>query len=405
MRAVFVSDVNPDRGHIYGLRISSFARAMARRGHQIVILCPAKLSSNNAQPQCSLAEKLAKHDWSEPLRLTAQPANHRLLAATRNPGLPAIVRRPVTGYLFAFEGGVDGDWEQGARPLAKTLAKEFAPEIVWTVFGNSSTLVAGQKLARQANCPWLMDIKDNWESYVPTLLRTTMRRRFADASGFTTNAEVHGDIASRWLPHQKLVLYSGVADVMVAPSDSKARSDKFVLALVGSVYREEMLAGFSSALSNWLSTLPTIDRDKVTLHYAGTAHEMVRKVFSATPPGCAYRIDSNLPHAELAKLCQSAAANCYLWLPQTFHHKMLELLTTRRPVISFPGEHKESVNIASQVGGELVPCTNETELNSAFDTIWNRWIGGDFSGTQVDVNQVTWDAGAEQLEQFFLDVT
>ncbi|WP_148277104.1 glycosyltransferase family 4 protein [Methylocystis sp. SC2] len=400
MKAVFVSDVSPARGHIYGLRVSSFARAMARRGHGVVVLSPTYEPEDVPVAPQDLAALLQSHDWAAPLFVTAPPEMVPHIEASRNENAPAPLRRMLTAYLLAFEGGVHGDWERGARPLARALAAEFRPDAVWAVFGNASTLVVAQKLARAAGASWFMDIKDNWEIYTPAAVRGLMTRRFKDAAGYTSNAYLHADIAARFLPHRRTILYSGVADVMAAPPDAEARSDRFLLTLVGSTYRDEMLAHFLSGLQRWLTTLTSSDRQKVSLRYVGIARSAVDRVLSRANVSCATETSGNIPHAELAQLCQSAAANCYLWAPYGFHHKLLELLSTRRPVISFPGEHDESCRLSREVKGELIVCSDEEKLIAAFDAIWRRWGAGDISANACDISRLNWDAGAEKLEKF-----
>lgn len=399
MKAIFVSDVSPARGHIFGLRVSSFARAMARRGHCVVVFSPTHDPEEVPVAPQDLAALLQSHDWAAPLFVTARPQMVPHIEAARNENAPARLRKMLTAYLLAFEGGVHGDWERGARPLAHALAAEFRPDAVWAVFGNASTLVVAQKLARAAGAPWFMDIKDNWESYTPAAVRGLMARRFRDAAGYTSNAHLHADIAARFLPHRQTILYSGVADAMAAPPDANARSDRFLLTLVGSTYRDEMLAHFLSGLQRWLTTLTPSDRQKVSLRYVGMARSAVDRVLSRVNVSCAIETSENIPHAELAKLCQSAAANCYLWTPYTFHHKLLELLSTRRPIISYPGEHDESCRLSREVNGELIVCSDEEKLIAAFDAVWKRWAAGEICGNACDISGLNWDAGAEMLEK------
>ncbi len=342
IKAVFVSDVNYIGGQVYGLRASSFAHAFARRGHQVVLLSPSHPHGDAPVSARHLPQVLKAHDWTEPLVATAPPWRAPVVEFARA-CRPAMLRKLMTGYLLAVEGGVHGDWERGARPIADVLANCFVPDVVWSVFGNSSTLIVGQRLARACGAAWFMDIKDNWELYMPVAVRALMRRRFADAAGFTSNAFLHGDIAARWLPQQRSIIYSGVASEMVAPPGRRADREAFRLTLVGSTYRFEVLRRFVRALSRWVQFLPEADRALVRLRYTGSAIDMVNRALAEAPLPCAVEATGNISHAELARLCQESAVNCYLWAPFTFHHKMLELLATRRPAISFPGEHDESL--------------------------------------------------------------
>ena len=56
---------------------------------------------------------------------------------------------------------------------------------------------------------------------------------------------------------------------------------------------------------------------------------------------------------EMARICQSALANAYIFHGQTFHHKLFELLACGRPVIAFGGELSESTALAAHLGMPL----------------------------------------------------
>jgi len=162
-----------------------------------------------------------------------------------------------------------------------------------------------------------------------------------------------------------------------------------------------MLARFLSALGQWIDRFGADDRARVHLRYCGSGVEMVRQALVDHPLTCPVEITGNVAHGELARICQGAMANCYLWAPFTFHHKMLELLSTRWPTISFPGEQDESVRLAATVGGELLACKSEDELTAAIDVMWDRWQRKDLAGSSVNVSAFSWDAGAEKLEAIF----
>jgi hypothetical protein len=94
-------------------------------------------------------------------------------------------------------------------------------------------------------------------------------------------------------------------------------------------------------------------------------------------------------------------------LPSGFHHKLFELLACRRPVVSFPGEHEESVELAAEVGGDLRVCENEAALQQTLSTVWNSWRSGETvqPSTSINVEALTWDAMAGKLETFFIEMS
>ncbi len=249
-----------------------------------------------------------------------------------------------------------------------------------------------------------MDVKDNWDLYVPRGLRRLTAYRFRDAAGSTSNARLHGNLAARCHHQPHAIIYSSIATEMIATNGGTPRRDVFVLTLIGGTYQTDKLGRFLAALNGWLATLSPAERAVVEFHYAGTATADVASALAAAPLGCRACIHGPLSHAALAELCQSAAANGYIWLPLTFHHKLLELMACRRPVISFPGEHAESKELARQVVGELAACANEDELITAFGRAFRRWQAGDGAIISVDISAFTWDAMAAKLEAFMIEI-
>lgn len=399
MRCVFVSDVSPRLGHVYGLRINSLARAMAARGHQVLIVAPA--STPGADSRDTIGQKIATHDWSVPLLLELEPRAQAHLKLQRASTTPALLRRLLTAWLIAVEGGVHGDWVAAARDAHSTILAGFQPDIVWANFGNLSNLVVGQELARAANVPWAIDFKDNFAIYVPTGLHHVLRRRFGDASVFTSNAELHAGIAARWFAQPHEVIYSSIAPAMVAAPDSRPRHDKFLVTLIGSTYADDFLERFMSGFAAWLKAGGAARRDATLFHYAGAAENNVRAAIGKAGLDCVATVERNVPHDRLARLCHDAAVNCYIWATFGFHHKALELMACRRPLITFPGEHPETFVLAERVRGDLRVCADEAQLIATLDAVWDDWKAGGIPATDPDLSSVTWEAGAAQLERVF----
>ncbi len=401
MRCVFVSDMSPALGHVYGLRVISLARSMAARGHQILVIAPVADPASPGESPQSIAAKIAAHDWATPLLIELAPRDYPLLRLQRSNRAPGLLRRLATAWLIAVEGGVHGDWAAAVRDAHSAILSGFTPDIVWANFGNLSNLVAGQQLARAAGVPWTIDFKDNFANYVPAGLHGVLQRRFADATAFTSNAQLHAGIAARWFGQPHEVIYSSVAPAMIAAPDSRPRSDRFLVTLVGSTYSNERLDPFLAGLSRWIAAGGDARRAATLFHYAGAAADLVRAAIDRVGLECESAIDRNMPHDRLAQLCRDAAVNCYIRSDFTFHHKALELMAARRPLIPFPGEHPETFALAQRVGGDLRACTSEAELIATLDAVWDAWHAGTIPATDPDLSSVTWDAGAAQLEQVF----
>lgn len=401
MRCVFVSDISPDAGGVYGLRAASFAKAMADRGHQIVLLAPTLDTTGPALSPTAIRERFADHDWATPLRLELVPRDDALIRLHRSASLPAPLRKLATAWLIATEGGTHRDWVAAARRARAAILESFTPDIVWANFGTLSNLVVGQQLARAAGVPWTIDFKDNFTNYVPGGLHGALRRRFADAAAFTSNADLHAGCAARWFTQPHEIIYSSVAPDMVAPPDSRPRSDRFLVTLIGSTYTDDFLGRFLGGFARWVEAGGAERRNATLFHYAGAADANVRAAIARTNLACPASVERNLSHDRLAKLCHDAAVNCYIWSTYTFHHKALELMACRRPLITFPGEHPETFVLAERVKGDLRTCTDEAQLMATLDAAWDAWKVGAIPAAEPDLSSVTWDAGAAQLERVF----
>ena len=399
MRLVFINNTHPLTPHVSGMRLFHFANAMAQRGHQVVLLTGAPPNGTivNAS-HGNLALQLDAHDWSKPMVLSVTPLPDRLLRAMRAGLLPALLRKVMTAWQFIVHGGVFPDWTRAAKPIVSQLATMFAPDLVWATFGNTSNLILGQSLAGQAKCPWVMDVKDSWIAFVPRGLRRLMAFRCRDANGLTSNAEYHLQIARKWFRQPRTaVIYSGVVDAFYAArQEPKQTSQETTILLVGSTYSQVVLAQFVAAFKLWRDGLA--DGSTMRLHYAGSDDERVLAMLQAAGLSDISEVYKQLPLPELARLVRNAAAVCYLWAPFTFHHKLLELLVVGAPVISYPGEHVESLRLASECATPFFPCRDVNQLTAAFD----RALAFDSFGTpSANMPVWRWSDFALTLEQFF----
>ena len=405
MRLVFVNNAHPDTPHVSGMRPSYFARELVLRGHQVVLITGVPPDSRPARgPGSTLDEQLARHDWSRPMILEVTPRQMWSLEAIRGATVPVPLRRGLTAWNFVAHGGVFSDWTRAAGPVGGWLAETFQPDLVWATFGNTSNLFLAQQIAHRAGCGWVADVKDNWESFVPAGLRWLMARRFRDAAGVTVNAAHHLAIARRWLDGARFhVVYSGVAEPFFGAGDQiLPDGERRDLMLIGGTYSTEWLEQFLTAVGGWLSSLPLDDRSQLRFVYAGSDHERVGAAVSRSTWPCDVRIHSYLPIAGLARLVRRSFANCYLWSPAGFHHKLLELLVAGRPVVAFGGEHEESRSLVGQCATAFHACESPAALQAA---LTRAWAGRhQILSPAVVVPAWRWGDFAADLEQFFLEL-
>jgi len=374
---------------------------MAKRGHQIVLLTKTLHEDDLGDTAESVVRALETHDWATPLQVAVRPQRMPLLNRHRAGELPAPASKFLTAWYFLRYSGVYWDWSEAARGIEGIVAARFSPEIVWATFLPRGALVIAQRLAKRAGCPWGLDLKDAWSYRLPRGLRHLMARRFRDANGITANSRFHGMQGERWFKRNAVTLYDGISGAFVNAQPS-ATDDLFRITLVGGTYGEARLISFLEGLRGWLLTLPEGDRASVRLTYAGSDSAAVRLACDRTgllKDLCEVEILGYLPLVQLADLCASASVNAYLWLPSTFHHKLLELLACGRPVIVFPGEHEEAIALAETLQGGLHVCHSKQEVTIQVRGLWENKDDRRKKPFKAGSDGLKWDCQARILEE------
>jgi hypothetical protein len=404
MRLVFVNHAHPDLPHVSGMRLGYFAREMAKRGHQVVLLTATLPdATDGATAGDRLSTRLREHDWTTPVVVAVKPRRRRVLDAIRHRGVPSLLRRALTLSQFLFHGGMFADWQLAAKSVAAQLAREFRPDLVWGTFGNTSSLVLSQSLARRAGCPWLMDIKDQWTNFVPAGLRRLTAWRLRDAAGWTSNAQRHHIVASRWLRQPRSrVIYSGVAHAFYAPCQERPPATHDLL-LAGSTYNAAALREYLAAVAQWMTELPEGDRETLRFVYAGSDARQVTQALRDMPLSCETMVYGQLPIAEFAKLARNAVVNTFICTSTMtgFHHKLLELLVCGRPIVCFPDSSEENRLFASQIDCTFASCASQDDVRRALAGVWAGRTTRSLTTTQPAWR---WSDRAAELEQFFQSI-
>lgn len=394
MRVVVVNHMPPSVPHVSGMRAWHFARELAARGHQVVLICEWRKGESAAPDPARIGQQLVEHDWSLPLVIAVRPVMSAVLDRVRSEGTAAVLRKGLVVWSYVRHGGMFTDFNRAARPYLAQVAQSFKPDVVWGIFGNTDCWLIAQRLARLAGCGWVADMKDGWDVSVPDGLRTMVARRFRNMSASSANAEYHAGVFRRWFPTRPEVVYSGVDAGWIRQSASPVND--FRVTLVGGTYGRQNLDRFVHGFRDWVRGLPAAERDRVTFCYAGSDAAIVAPAVSDLAAQVRLDVRGYVPLPELAGLCQSAAANVYLWSPATFHHKVSELLCCRRPIICFPGERPESLELAARAGGSLNVCRDEQQLRQALSAV--RAGGLQPTGGPERLQFLTWSSQADRLE-------
>ncbi len=397
MRAVFVNYVHPDVPHVSAMRVRYFADILAQKGHQVVLLTRTLNDMETSKPAEQVAGELLSHDWSTPYHLACAPLPDRPLRALRGGRLPRPGRMAIIAWYYLFRTGVFSDWAQGSRPYWRILAESFRPEATWGTFGNTDTLAVARGIARLARVPWIMDVKDGWDTFIPWPLRRILAKRFGDAAAITVNSLFQAECSRRWFSQEPTIVYSGVPALLIDHPANLPQDDGFRITLVGSTYNCENLEAFVKGLRVWLNGLRPPERSKVTFSYAGADVKAVERACADLANFCRIDLHPYLELDKLMRLCMAANVNCYLWSPTTFHHKLIELLCCRRPVISFPGEHPEAFALAKEAQGDFNCCKTESDLVRHFRLLWSKkGVSAAIGGTNT-LRRFSWDAQGDRL--------
>lgn len=364
MKVVIINHLHPTVRHVSGMRAWFFAMELAKRGHQVVLLCgPTPDGDGVVAGGGPLNRLLAGQDWTAPLVLPVLPRGDLLLASARARSTPALVRKSLLGASYYFRSGVFTDFLKGVRELVPDLAMAFRPDVIWGIFGNTDCWQAARELSLSANAPWVGDVKDNWEIFVPPSLRTILAGRFRNMASATANADFHGESFERWSGRQPTTVYSGVADCFLGSRPPRRRPGPFRITVTGSIRSTDALREFARGVSAWAGRWYAESSGSVELTYAGADVERARDALDGQPQSVNVIIHPYRSLEQLAELCRQADVNAYVRNEGTFHHKVLELLACGRPVLPYPPEGEEAKSLSKSVGGLLLEARNPSDVS------------------------------------------
>lgn len=336
---------------------------------------------------------LPTHDWREPLIVAAKTFDKPRGQQSR---IGLVVGRLRSLWRLTLGKGPFPAWSEAMHQEWLGLGHGFRPELVWATFGNVSTLLLARRIARSVGCPWVIDAKDNWSAFIAKPTRRLVARRLVSAAGFTANSRLHLEEISAALPdHSSCLVYSGVADPFFKVSQAELISDQGeqTLLLVGGIYRAFVLDDYLGAVATWRAGLTAEQLSRFRFRYTGTGIDEVEAgVLRHGLADCSV-LTRSVPLDALASLMRSSFCASYLWEPITFHHKLLELLVASRNVMVFPGEHRESMDLAKMSATPFLVCANGEDIRTALERCWQEptraatpastpgWHWRDFAGT------------------------
>jgi hypothetical protein len=399
MRVVIVNHLHPRSPQVGGVRLPRFADALAARGHRIVLLTGLDEVTGQPPDPVRIVESMARHDWAMPFHLPCAPRPSPILTFARERHALRPLRQAVLAWHYLFHGGVFTDWRLGTEPYWAVLAQSFRPDVTWATFGNTDAWAIARGIARRAGCPWVMDLKDVWDAFVPRPVASLVLSRFRDAAACTGLSRAHLNDPAKHLGLVGSVIYSGIPLHLLRPTNPEM---PFRITVTGSSYG--WLDAMVGGVDIFLDQLPEAERTAIVFTYAGGEHEAAAQAARKLAGRCRIDVRPYIPLDELAGLQRQAFLNLYgraTGHPDFFHHKLVELLCADRPIACYPGETPEAMEVAARVRGQLRPCADQGSLARVLMDAWQSRRPEGIGSDRGALAGYTWEAQAERLEAVF----
>jgi hypothetical protein len=306
--------------------------------------------------------------------------------------LPRLANKAVLAAAYAVRGGPFADWVDGTRPYWDVLKTAFGPQAAWGIFGNTGAWIIAREIARRSGAPWVMDLKDGWDHFVPAGMRRATAWRFAGAAAATALSRAHAGELRRRFGVAAEVVYSGIPSAALEPPGA-AGAETSDIVVTGALYDTESVEVLIAGLGLWLA-----GGARPRLRYFGADGDRLRGALATLAPSCDIDIQGYRPLPELLDALGRSRVNLYVRSPRTlFHHKLIELLSRGRPIVTIGEESDEARRIAAELGGDLRGAAGAEDLAQELGRAWNATAMA--PPDRVALSRYTWDAQAAGLER------
>ena len=392
-RIVIVNELHPNEKRIGCVRMRELADAFNRLGCATLLLTMDHSTQSTAIPAAKVNAIIQQHLFTSRLDIACINKTSFLQRFIQSKKTPAIFRKMAIMLGYTIFHGIMRSWSLSAKPYLKPIATAFQPDIVMGTFGNTNTLLIAQRLAKLANCPWILDIKDPWNYFIPTPFKRYVARRFQDACLIITLADFYWNDVSRWfgsLPHQ--TIYSGFPLSLLHHQKNCDSDAPFRLFIIGSCYDAAMLERMMQGITLFLDTLSK----PCEIHYAGPGDAEIEPYFNIFKKKVACINHGLIAQSIFFSLAQQAAVLMYIHSDETFHHKSTELLAFKKPIICVPREHAEAIQLASEAKIPLHICQNAEDVMNALQNCFTHPIDLHHINDEA-ISKLSWDAQASRL--------
>ena len=394
MNILMISPVHPDTPHISAVRAWQFAKGLAALGHKVVLMtAPLRERSPTS---CGA---LTTHDWQQPYIVEV------LDDAQTDISLPSPLQKLRTGLRLIVNGGARGGWVRAVVIAAQSNSSAFHPDVVWCTFGALEAAFAAKRIANKLACPWVLDIKDNWELFVPHGLRRLMVWRTSGWAMVTTNADFTKQKAMQWQHTSGKIIYSGVDDAFFQYQGTATKAQfELTITLVGSLYSNEYLTVLMMGIDKWAHSLSENQRGQLVIRYLGGDIRLFNDAAKQCIPNLHVEALGYVSTSDMARYCSQSLLNMYVRHAGTFHHKLLELLACARPIVVYPAETQESRQLTEDAGGELIEASTADAIAVQIARVQNEVVDLSSSArSQHPQKHYTWANQSQLLEQVLLE--
>jgi hypothetical protein len=358
LNVLLVNPVHPHTPHISAVRAWRFAQELSILGHRVALLT-APLRGRRV----CVTSSLATHDWKTPYVVVVDDAQ-------QSSRLPTLLRKIRTAWGLAVEGGLRRRWIRNGIATIDIELQGFRPDIVWCTFGAMEAVFAARGISRQTGCPWVLDIKDDWDLYVPSGMRRLMVWRTRGWSAITTNSELTACKARRWQRTASTLIYSGVDDVFFdAAAETDTINAQFTVTLVGGLYFPELVDVMLEGIHEWSTKLPLLQRSQLVVRYLGCDNSIFMAAAARCIPELQVDCPGYVPLRDFARHCRNSVVNMYVAFPGLFHHKLLELVACQRPILVCSAESDEAKRLVNVAGGQLMEAATSNEVSHVLATV------------------------------------